>query len=118
MNTSEKGRAGEEVACKYLSAQGYRILERNYRWRGGELDIVAQDDSGLIVSEVKCWDHFDLSELSRSIDRRKRSRIIATTRRYLASHRSAQELSIRFDVVFVRRTDGVVHHIRGAFAEA
>ena len=47
------GNYGEELACQYLKKQGYKILERNYRIRGGEVDIVARDQDYLVFVEVK-----------------------------------------------------------------
>ena len=53
MPTKTTGNYGEDLACKYLKNQGYKILERNYRIRGGEIDIVAKDKDILVFVEVK-----------------------------------------------------------------
>lgn len=53
MNTILTGGQGENLACSYLKSQGYKILERNYRIRGGEIDIVCQDGDTLVFVEVK-----------------------------------------------------------------
>lgn len=47
------GNKGEDLACEYLQKQGYKILERNFRIRGGEIDIIAQDKDVIIFVEVK-----------------------------------------------------------------
>lgn len=47
------GNYGETLACEYLKKQGYQIIERNYRIRGGEIDIVAKDDDYIVFVEVK-----------------------------------------------------------------
>lgn len=58
MSTTITGIYGEELARKYLKEQGYRILEMNYRIRGGEIDIVARDGEYLVFVEVKArWSH-------------------------------------------------------------
>lgn len=58
MSTTFTGNFGENLACEYLKRHGYRILERNYRIRGGEIDIVAQDGEYLVFVEVKArWSH-------------------------------------------------------------
>ncbi len=58
MTKVQVGNYGEEVACKYLQKLGYKILERNYRIRGGEIDIVAKDGSSLVFVEAKTrWSH-------------------------------------------------------------
>ena len=53
MSTISAGNDGEYLACQYLKQNGYKILERNFRIRGGEIDIVAQDGSLLVFVEVK-----------------------------------------------------------------
>lgn len=53
MSTKITGDYGEDLACEYLKKQGYKILERNYRIRGGEIDIVAHDGDYLVFVEVK-----------------------------------------------------------------
>ncbi|MBI2597014.1 YraN family protein [Candidatus Daviesbacteria bacterium] len=53
MYTKATGNYGEELACQYLRKIGYKILERNYRIRGGEIDIVCLDQDYLVFVEVK-----------------------------------------------------------------
>lgn len=53
MFTKQTGNYGEDLACEFLKKQGYKILERNYRIRGGEIDIVCKDGETLVFVEVK-----------------------------------------------------------------
>lgn len=58
MGTQTAGNFGETVACSFLKSQGYKIIERNYRIRGGEIDIVAREGDYLVFVEVKArWSH-------------------------------------------------------------
>lgn len=58
MTNQTTGNYGEYLACEYLKEQGYKILERNYRIQGGEIDIVAKDGETLVFIEVKTrWSH-------------------------------------------------------------
>lgn len=58
MDTKPSGNLGETIAVNYLKKLGFTILERNYRIRGGEIDIVARDGSELVFVEVKArWSH-------------------------------------------------------------
>lgn len=58
MSTQQTGNYGEDLAVEYLKKNGYKILERNYRIRGGEIDIVAMDGETLVFVEVKArWSH-------------------------------------------------------------
>lgn len=53
MTTVTQGKYGEDLACEFLKKQGYKILERNFRIRGGEIDIIALDNQTLVYVEVK-----------------------------------------------------------------
>lgn len=53
MTTTSAGKYGEDLACDFLKKQGYKIIERNFRIRGGEIDIVALDGNTLVYVEVK-----------------------------------------------------------------
>ena len=53
MTTVTKGKYGEDLACEFLKKQDYKILERNFRIRGGEIDIIALDGQTLVYVEVK-----------------------------------------------------------------
>lgn len=58
MSNQNIGNQGEEIASEYLKKLGFRILERNYRIRGGEIDIVGRDGETLVFIEVKTrWSH-------------------------------------------------------------
>jgi putative endonuclease len=103
---SAKGRRGEDAAASLLEAEGWAIVARNYRWRGGEVDIVAARDREIAFVEVKSWDSLGPEELERAIGPLKRRRIVETSRIFLARHREYDDSSVRFDVVLVR--DGLV----------
>lgn len=53
MSTTGIGNRGEDLACQYLKKNGYKILEKNFRIKGGEIDIVALDNNFLVFVEVK-----------------------------------------------------------------
>ncbi len=79
----EKGSRGEDRAAAYLNRQGYRILERNYRGKTGEIDIIAEKDGTLHFVEVKTRTSEDLGEPLEAIDRRKLGHILRTAEMYL-----------------------------------
>jgi putative endonuclease len=53
MNNLPYGKYGEDLACQYLQKLGWEIVERNFRIRGGEIDIIAKDGETLVYVEVK-----------------------------------------------------------------
>lgn len=53
MNKHEFGMRGEDIACKYIESHGGRILERNYRFKGGEIDVIYRDGNYIVFGEIK-----------------------------------------------------------------
>lgn len=93
----ERGRFGEDYTADFLVNNGYEIVVRNFRKRGGELDIVALKDSELAVVEVKTRKFGSLTEGIDAITYQKKKNIIQTTAKFL--NESEIEFSeMRFDV--------------------
>jgi putative endonuclease len=113
-SSSAKGRRGEDIAAAFLESEGWAIVARNFRWRGGELDIVASLDPVLAFVEVKSWDRAGPEGLESAIGADKRRRIVETAQIFLSRHREYNDWSVRFDVILVR--GGVVaERYRSAF---
>jgi putative endonuclease len=112
---SFQGREGENRAAAALEARGMRIVARNFRSRGGEIDIIALEKETLVFVEVKTWAHYGLEDLGRGINEKKQRRIIETAKYFLLEHRKYNEMAIRFDVVFIGPHDIV--HLASAFTE-
>ena len=110
------GEAGEDLACDYLRARGYEILERNYRCRSGEVDIVAREGAATVFVEVKDRRGGSHGEGFEAVTFGKRRRLIRAARLYAAS-KGVSERPIRFDVVSIDRADGRarVRHDQDAF---
>ena len=114
-STANLGRDGEESAAIYLEEKGMKILERNFRSRRGEVDIVALDGETIVFAEVKAWSSYGMDALEQSLNARKRRKIIETTKYFLSSHRKYRYMAIRFDVIFV--SPGGITHLVSAFTE-
>jgi putative endonuclease len=97
----ELGRSAEDLAVAHLEAAGAQILLRNFRRRTGELDIVAQQGSTLLVVEVRLRSRADYGGAAASVDAIKQRRIIRTTEQLLQTHRDFARRPVRFDVVVV-----------------
>lgn len=91
------GSAAEESAARLLESHGLEIVARNYRTRMGEIDLVARDGATLVFVEVRMRSSDRFGGAAGSIGARKRARIEAAARQYLA--RLRREPSCRFDVV-------------------
>ena len=116
MNRWEKGREGEKRAEQYLSERGYRVLERRFRSRRGEIDLIAEKEDRIVFVEVKNWAYLDRGDLEYAIDRRKQQRILATSRQYLYAHPQFRRKHIGFDVILVSPKTPEVIHFENAFA--
>lgn len=97
---SDLGLRGERLAARELKRRGYRILERRWRCRAGEIDLVARDGETLVVVEVKARRRRDYGPPSDAVDARKRRKLVQLARVYLAARR-LENVSVRFDVVGV-----------------
>lgn len=99
-NTLYAGRAGEDAAVRQLETAGYRILERNYRCRLGEVDIVARDGDFLCFVEVKARSGAAYGGPLEAVERRKQSQVRRVATYYLG--RFGNEVPpCRFDAVEV-----------------
>lgn len=94
------GAFGESWAAAHLSRLGYQILERNVRYRTGELDIVARDGPELVFVEVKCRRSTAFGSPEQSIDRARFDRLQRAIDEYLTRNAPETE-SYRLDVVAI-----------------
>jgi len=115
-SSTSRGRAAEEVASLWLEASGWTIVVRNWRRGPGELDIVAAKAGELAFVEVKVVDAYGLESLSRSVGQRKRSRIVETSKLFIAEHREFKGMNVRYDIAAVRG-DVVAVYLERAFPE-
>ena len=95
------GRAAEAAAARHLEQAGYRILGRNFRARGGELDLVAMDGATLAIIEVRYRAGSRYGGGAASITPAKQRRIVRAARLLLAREPALARLPARFDVVEV-----------------
>ena len=116
MNHRQTGNAGEAQAARYLEAKGYRILERNFYTRTGELDIICESPEGVLVAcEVKYRRSTLYGDPLEAVDQKKRLHMSRAFRLYLLKH-GGLEQEARFDVIAVYG-DGRISHIENAFYE-
>lgn len=118
---SAAGRHWESVAARHLAEHGLVILERGYRCRLGELDIVCRDASTLVIVEVRSRATGAYVGALETVDARKRRKIVAAARHYLMRHPQWNERPVRFDVIAFDATNTdspVLHWVRSAFDAA
>ncbi len=112
-----RGRAAEELAARFLAARGVRILARNVRCRGGEIDLIGLDRGTVAFIEVRLRGNARFGGAAASITASKRQRIIHAARWWLAgAGRHAAAHPCRFDALLLQRLDEAdMQWIRGAF---
>jgi putative endonuclease len=111
---SRAGIEAEDLALTYLQGQGLRLKARNYTCRLGEIDLVLLDGATLVFVEVRQRTHRTFGGAAESITARKREKLIATARHFLARQRSLPPC--RFDAVLIDG-EGQIEWIRDAFGE-
>ncbi|MDJ0391919.1 YraN family protein [Rhodococcus sp. G-MC3] len=117
MSNSELGARGEALAALQLVDSGMEVVDRNWRCRYGELDIVARDGDVVVFVEVKTRSGTGYGTPAESVTYAKQQRIRRLALAWL-DERGSPWVRLRFDVIGVLMTrdgDPVVSHLRGAF---
>jgi putative endonuclease len=115
-NRKTKGDYGEEAAAGYLAAQGYEILERNYKRFGGEIDIIAEKGGCVAICEVKYRKGLSAGFPRESVTRSKQRSIAKTALAYIGERQL--DKPFRFDVIEVFGTEIIeINHIEDAFRD-
>ncbi len=100
------------MALGYLQTAGLLLVTRNYRCRGGELDLIMQDGRDLVFVEVRFRSHTGYGGAIESIDRRKQRRLITAARHYL--QRTGNDRTCRFDVVGIGPGPDTIEWLKNA----
>ena len=113
MNKRTIGTKYELIACEYLKSQGYKILEKNFRCRSGEIDIIAEDEKYLVFIEVKYRSGNSCGYAASAVSFRKQQVISRTARFYLMKNNIPDTCPCRFDVVAIDQKE--IHLYKNAF---
>ena len=104
------GAAAEQAAADFLAARGLRVVARNFRVRGGEIDLVCRDGGNTVFVEVRSRARADFGGAAASITAAKQARLILAARHWLARH---GEQPCRFDCIAI--DGGRLEWIKDAF---
>lgn len=113
LNKRQTGTAYEERAAAYLEEQGMQILQKNYRCRQGEIDLIAKDGTYLVFVEVKYRRDLRSGHPSEAVDFRKQKRILYAARYFYYEKKIPESMPCRFDVVSI--LGDKMEYIRNAF---
>ncbi|MBI5044324.1 MAG: YraN family protein [Candidatus Levybacteria bacterium] len=112
MHNKRSGAHGEDLACEYLKKNGYKVLERNFRTRNGEIDVIAIDTKTkpqtLVFIEVKTRQSQRFGDAFESVHYHKMQALTRTASYYKATHRNLPE-QLRIDAIAVMiQADGAL----------
>jgi len=112
---NDLGNKGEELAFTYLVKKGYEILNRNYRFKRNEIDIVAQINNTLIIIEVKTRASRFLAGPEETVTKSKQKTIIKVANDYIQEHEV--DLDTRFDIISIilNEKETTIEHLVDAF---
>jgi putative endonuclease len=116
LNNRSQGKAGEDLACNFLEQNGLKILDRNFRFERGEIDLIAEDGEELVFIEVKARRSNTFGAPEDAVTEKKQEQIRAVAEGYLFTH-DIDDRPCRFDIVAIEHRNGStkIRHIRDAF---
>ncbi len=97
------GKKGEEIAGRFLTSRGYRILDRNFRTPRGEIDLIVLDGEYLVFVEVKSRRGNRFGAPQDAVDRRKQEHLIKASQFYM-TRKKLENICCRFDLVVVEES--------------
>jgi len=107
-----RGEKSEQLACQYLLKQGLHLVDKNFRCKYGELDLIMKDSETLVIVEVRFRKSNKYGGALESISKKKQSRIITTTQYFISSNKINSQ--VRFDVITMS-SDTDINWIKNAF---
>jgi putative endonuclease len=116
-NKKDVGKEGEEIAVQFLAKKGFKILEKNYHYGHGEIDIIADDNGVLVFVEVKTRLNLEYGEPEYAINKKKIQQIKKMAELYLFD-KEKEEADCRFDVVAIileNKVEPKITHYENAF---
>ena len=116
MSSELIGKKAEDIAALYLESKGYRVIEKRFWTRGGEIDLVAKDEEALVFVEVKYRSGRSFGGPEEFVTKEKQRKIRIAAMHYVAGTKT-EDVPIRFDVVALWREEGRLkaHLYRNAF---
>lgn len=115
MTRLETGTEAEDAALAYLKRAGLKLLQRNYRCKAGEIDLVMLDGSTLVLVEVRYRSTEQFGGAAASVTFWKQRRVINAARHLLATRRDLRRYPARFDVIAISALRREVQWIKSAF---
>lgn len=107
------GENAEQHACDFLLAKGLKLIERNYRYRGGEIDLIMRDQQDIVFVEVRTRANSRYGNALETINTEKQRRILQTSLHFLQKQNWLNYANCRFDVIGI--TNNHIEWVKNAF---
>lgn len=114
-STVQIGDSAEQLALKFLQSQNLQLIERNFRCKHGEIDLIMLDKSSLVFVEVRYRKHLQFGDGAESVDYRKQQKILKTVEFFLQRYVKYNQYPCRLDVVSIGPGDNDINWIPNAF---
>lgn len=115
VNTHLIGQTAEDIAAEYLTENKLRIIDRNYRTRFGEIDIIAQNKKEFIFVEVKAKNTSRFGKPYEMVTGRKKKKLISTAKGYLTEiNLDIEKIDWRIDVISIDYESGQIEWLKNA----
>ena len=114
-STQELGESAEQLALSYLQSKNLKLIERNFRCKHGEIDLIMQDKNSLVFIEVRYRKHLQFGDGAESIDYRKQQKILKTAEFFLQRHVKYNQYPCRIDVMSIGPGNTDIDWIPNAF---
>jgi putative endonuclease len=107
------GKEGENIAVKFLIQKGYKIIERNFQCRQGEIDIIASDKNEIVIIEVKTRKCLKYGKPAEAVNENKQKHIYKAAEYYLYI-KNLEKKYVRIDVieVYIKEDKYYINHIK------
>ncbi len=112
---NELGKRGEQLAANYLASKGYKIIERNYRFKKAEIDIIAQKGDTLAIVEVKARSSKEFGDPQEFVKPKQIKNLVKAVNEFVIEHNL--ECEVRFDIIaiVVKHHTHSIEHLENAF---
>ncbi|OPJ55641.1 YraN family protein [Alkalithermobacter paradoxus] len=114
MNNKEKGALGEQIASNYLSRCGFEIIERNYKTKCGEIDLIAKKEATISFVEVKSRNSLNYGYPCEGVNIKKQNKIKTVAKEYIL-RKNLKNFDYSFDIVEVYLKDKKINYMKNAF---
>lgn len=101
MDVRKIGKQAEDMACEFLKKKGFELLDRNYRSKMGEIDLIMRKGNDIIFAEVRARNHPLYGDALESVTPYKQAKIIKTAMHYLQYKNWFDKVNCRFDVIAI-----------------